>query len=374
MTLISSAAKTNIAIHWTCCSACKKSPQSSNVIPLLSDYTRRILDGNQLHTQMLSIIDISMIVTKRTNSIATGLLDRRSLLDNPLICWTSDENLLRFSEAIVTSTVADILAYNICNNPIIQKYLTLSEQPHKKMSLCVLSSDAIAKILNTHAENEPFQPMQQSESQLEMGILENIHCTSRRGAYFTTDVHEYGSIKLCAGTRLTERTTRFRYNEMPASSSDIHDVTIEMAMFPFLFPHGHGHYNGEVGFSEYIKMRIGTLFSIYTLYKPYLLMMYQLKQAIMIANSTNNTMLQRDIDAYKKKNKGASFHDAIWNIVRYKLPSTMPGTPPWHCKNLKHLIAMVDMWGLPDFFLTFTADEVSVTRSNEIEVIETTLA
>ncbi|MCO5551949.1 hypothetical protein L7F22_005456 [Adiantum nelumboides] len=157
---------------------------------------------------------------------------------------------------------------------------------------------------------------------------------------------------------------------MPASSSDIHDVTIETTIFPFLFPHGHGHYNDEVGFSEYIKMRIDTLFSIYTLYKPYLLMMYQLKQAIMIANSTNSTMLQRDINAYQKKNKGASFDDAIWNIVRYKLPSTMPSTPLWHRKNLKDLIAMVDIWGLPDFFLTFTADEVSKTRKNEIEVIE----
>ncbi|MCO5604327.1 hypothetical protein L7F22_058492 [Adiantum nelumboides] len=158
---------------------------------------------------------------------------------------------------------------------------------------------------------------------------------------------------------------------MPASSSDVHDVTIETAMFPFFFPHGHGHYNGEVGFSEYIKMRIGSLFLIYMLYKLYLLMMYQFKQTIMIANSTNSTMLQRDIDAYRKKNKGASFHDAIRNIVRYKLPSTMPGTPPWHRKNLKDLIAMVDMWGLPYFFLTFTTDEVSKTCWNKIEVIET---
>ena len=31
---------------------------------------------------------------------------------------------------------------------------------------------------------------------------------------------------------------------------------------------------------------------------------------------------------------------------------------------------MVDAWGLPDFFLTFTADEVTDTRWQEINVIE----
>lgn len=48
----------------------------------------------------------------------------------------------------------------------------------------------------------------------------------------------------------------------------------------------------------------------------------------------------------------------------------MPGTPSWHRKNLRDLITMVEMWGMPNFFLTFTADEVSETRWKEITTIE----
>jgi hypothetical protein len=51
---------------------------------------------------------------------------------------------------------------------------------------------------------------------------------------------------------------------------------LEMALFPFLFPHGHGDYNGKTHFNEYLKYRMNALLSPFTLYKPYLLYMYDL--------------------------------------------------------------------------------------------------
>jgi hypothetical protein len=49
-----------------------------------------------------------------------------------------------------------------------------------------------------------------------------------------------------------------------------------MALFSFLFPHGHGAYDGKTHFNEYLKYIMIALFSPFTLYKPYLLYMYDL--------------------------------------------------------------------------------------------------
>jgi hypothetical protein len=51
---------------------------------------------------------------------------------------------------------------------------------------------------------------------------------------------------------------------------------LEMTLFPFLFPHGHGDYSGKTHFNEYLKYRMNALLSPFTLYKPYLLYMYDL--------------------------------------------------------------------------------------------------
>ncbi len=64
----------------------------------------------------------------------------------------------------------------------------------------------------------------------------------------------------------------------PGISSQ-HDLTLENTMFPFLFPFGRAAFNGAMKLSNYIRYRFRQLFSIFMLYNPYLLIMYQIKMA-----------------------------------------------------------------------------------------------
>jgi hypothetical protein len=50
-------------------------------------------------------------------------------------------------------------------------------------------------------------------------------------------------------------------------------MSFEKALFQFLFP--HGAYDGIGGLLPYLKQKMSTLFSVFTLYPPYLLSMYQ---------------------------------------------------------------------------------------------------
>ena len=42
-------------------------------------------------------------------------------------------------------------------------------------------------------------------------------------------------------------------------------LTLETALFPFLFPHRHGAYDEKITFIEYLKYRMETLFFFFNL-------------------------------------------------------------------------------------------------------------
>lgn len=83
-------------------------------------------------------------------------------------------------------------------------------------------------------------------------------------AYFAGEIQRRDSAVtrvLCSSTGLT----------------DISDLTVELAIFPFLFAEGKGCFDGDITFSEYLKMRSMQLFSRFTLVREYLLVMVQVR-------------------------------------------------------------------------------------------------
>jgi len=76
-------------------------------------------------------------------------------------------------------------------------------------------------------------------------------------------------------------------------------LSLEMALFPFLFPHGHGSYDGIISFNEYLKYKTAALFSPFTLYKPYLLLMYDLHQPLEFIKESSKTCLEKDMKTCK---------------------------------------------------------------------------
>jgi len=100
-----------------------------------------------------------------------------------------------------------------------------------------------------------------------------------------------------------------------------------MALFPFLFPHGHGAYDGKTHFNEYFKYRMNALFSPFTLYKPYLLYMYALPQSLQLIKKTSRTCLDKNIKKCKTQNSKMSEEDILKQIVKYNLLANIPGTP-----------------------------------------------
>lgn len=60
-------------------------------------------------------------------------------------------------------------------------------------------------------------------------------------------------------------------------------ATFEQALFAPLFPNGRSFYTGVGTLPGYVRMRCMALFTSFTLVKPYILVMYQLRQACVLA-------------------------------------------------------------------------------------------
>jgi hypothetical protein len=123
-----------------------------------------------------------------------------------------------------------------------------------------------------------------------------------------------------------------------------------MALFPFLFPHGHGAYDDKTHFNEYFKYRMSALFSPFTLYKPYLLYMYALPQSLQLIKETSQTCLDKDIKKSKTQNSKMSEEDILKQIVKYNLLANILGTPRSHIIQLQDLPYVVKHFGMPHFF------------------------
>ena len=148
------------------------------------------------------------------------------------------------------------------------------------------------------------------------------------------------------------------------------DLSLEMALFPFLFPHGIGALDGKTTLTKYLKFRMRQAFSVFTLYKPYLLLMYQIHVAVLLATHTSSFGLSRGMAEFKRNHPEADEEGVMANAVKYDVPHAIEGSPAYHRRELQDLLCRVDAWGVPDLFMTLTADETSEFRFEEMDALD----
>ncbi len=105
-------------------------------------------------------------------------------------------------------------------------------------------------------------------------------------------------------------------------------ISLELALFTVLFPHGRGGYTADgiyTSFAGYLRHRMLCSFSAFTLYKPYLMLCFLVRQFDMLVRNCGQNILEKDIKTYKKKHPGCSNEDTIRNTIKFSIPGTMPG-------------------------------------------------
>jgi len=224
-----------------------------------------------------------------------GQIQPSRLLDNPLFYWNSKVQPTSTSKD-VNLALKDLLHQNLSSNPLMQKNITNIEKPNPTHGLCVSSFLIVEEILTkTSTSERPFssmdvKPFIQNLSlsfYMCLGIPHNFN-----------DAFEIGEL-IMRNNDNPFKTERLLVREDGMCTNPTLNMSLEKALFPFLFPHGCGAYDGIGGLLPYLKQRMSTLFFVFTLYPPYLLLMYQMQQAIQLLNVTKHLCLERDVQKLK---------------------------------------------------------------------------
>lgn len=122
-----------------------------------------------------------------------------------------------------------------------------------------------------------------------------------------------------------------------------------------------------------LRYRMECHFSPWTLYKPYLPLTFMMRQSEQIRKNCSQAVLEADVQRYRKDHPGCDESDEIRHLLKHVVPNSLPGSPAWHHKSLQDLLYLVEALGMPQLFLTLTADEVSETRWDCINDLEARL-
>lgn len=356
---------------WLVCRSCEKQPSRHMqfVVYMSPSYMVALFSVHPLLAQLLSVVDVNCHLLAKINGFAHGRLETTSLLDSPLITWSK-----KYADDIEASsllaTLHSLLKHNIINNPLLRCYQSVLEHSHPKYCVPVLDSSAIAHIVANSIARSPVTISNMDEdcfssllSKVEFAHT-SLDCSTSKPH---TSLFNVGPVTF-RGSGVQKRLM-VTSEGLPTQDALDRLLSIETALFPFLFPFGRAaHCLGKgLKLTDYLRMRMMCMFSPFTLFAPYLLLMYQVRKASILANGSREVAYEADLKRYRKKHPDCSENDMFSHLLKHCVPRTIAGSPAWHRRNLKDLLCMVDYWGLPQFFLTLTADELSALKWIEIE-------
>ncbi len=136
------------------------------------------------------------------------------------------------------------------SNPLIQKCITNIEKPNLTHGLCVLSFSIVEEIFTKIGTGErPFSSMDVEPFIQNLSLLFDIHPGIPHNF---DDAFEVGELTMHNNDNLF-KTERLLVRENGMCMNPALNMSLEKALFPFLFPHGCGAYDGISGLLPYLK-------------------------------------------------------------------------------------------------------------------------
>jgi hypothetical protein len=169
-----------------------------------------------------------------------GQIQPSGLFDNPLFYWNSKFQPTNTSKD-VNLALKDLLHQNLSSNPLIQQYITNIEKPNPIHGLCVLFSSIVEEILTKNNISErSFSSMDVEPFIQNLSLLFNMHPGIPHNF---DDAFEIGELTMRNNDNLF-KTGRLLVQKDGMCTNPTLNMSLEKALFPFLFRHGCGAYDG----------------------------------------------------------------------------------------------------------------------------------
>ncbi|GAX84354.1 hypothetical protein CEUSTIGMA_g11776.t1 [Chlamydomonas eustigma] len=297
------------------------------------EYQEMLLQADPLEMQTFtSLLDATLDIKERVHGYSRGDISGASRMFDQLLiarapgqdhqaftnldpeCGTSDGS----DAASISAHVEAVLGVLKHTNPAVKTFKTLAEKGggRKNSGLPLLPPRAIKDITQHAAARDPTH-MGLVNSNLMSDVLSLVAAVDVvRGD--TCRGEPIDGIRVGTVTvRDTDQDLDLIVNNtgLPLRSpvKSQHDfgtaLSVELAIFTALFPNNKGGYCAG-SFCEYLRYRMMCGFSQYTLYKPYLMVMFLIRQCNMLHSTCPNGVLEIDIKHYSQKHPDSTEEDA----------------------------------------------------------------
>ena len=352
--------------HWFQCNSCNQA-QTSSQVSYTQEYLNMLLRTPVHALQQLSVVNIGTLFADQLRGYSSGTMRRMSYISGAILSFNAADMY-----ALTDSNIRDlvsIIASNIRTNPIMRRFETMFERFGEEFQqLTVISSERIGAMLRDQIDRSPI-------------IRTGASSTYRFASLQPADI----TLSQLQPDRQYTLGTQYLRNELEPRDFTVNSVgvaalddmesdyeemfsTFEYAMFPFLFPMGLGFYgrrnNQRLG--PYLKYRMSCLFSVFTLYPQYLLLMHQMHTAHRIVSNISETVISKELQRLRKLHPEMPEGELFALAAKHKLAPNVPGSPKYYRANLRHLLNQVESKGMPALFLTLTMDEVSDIKWSEV--------
>ena len=192
--------------------------------------------------------------------------------------------------------------------------------------MCVYTPNVIQQIIGyATLHSMSFSHMNVPHEVYDLALLFDI---TQEGPKKHVDILSIGNVHLRnnIGSNKRDEPIAFINNTL---NTNIGGMIIGSALFPILFPHRTGDYDGRTTLSKYLKYPMSTLFSPFTLYKPYLLYMYDICQSVQLLKKNSQTCLDKEIKQTKQAHPNMNDAEVLQHVTKYNLPSSIKGSSRW---------------------------------------------
>ncbi|GAX86458.1 hypothetical protein CEUSTIGMA_g13868.t1 [Chlamydomonas eustigma] len=396
---------------WLQCSSCKSDKAQRrrlhHVVQCSPAYQQALLSTHPLVVQTTSVTDVSVNMLDRVCGHVKGEVRTDSvLMSAPLI---SRGPLLPTHVAPGAAEMTDhnlklLLGTLKQSNALVQQCYTLAEKSLPGThGLPMLPPESIAAIAEDFRSGAPVF----DNGGMEVCVMPEVFslvatCDAQPQPVVQAPTgFKVGSVKLRASgedldvvtnssglpLHLSRKRGRCMLEDDDGSNADGKDdeaaiemnkpvlerLTLELAVFCVLFPHAMGYFKGDTRLGDYLFYRMSCSFSNFTLYKPYLMLMFLVRQCNMLHSQCGKGVLEKDMAAFRKRHPEQNEEEAVRHAMKHVLPATIPGSPAWHYNALQDLLAVVNENGMPDLFWTVTMDEVSELKWQPVKDMEVLL-
>ncbi len=254
------------------------------------DYAREIVRHDPALQMLLALVNVGAGFASNAKGYFTARLQQPHAVGAALLAWDT-------ATACDPATLRELLRWGVAFNPVYQAFLSVLEQRSPGTALPFLPPDSVAAFAADAKARGPLELLCAEHADVCRAYISAVMPIVAPPAAHRAPPTSYTvgtlhpRLQTAVGASTSDgagpQVTILPDGSTAPSSAQLVDsdlaITAELALFPYLFPFGTGSFTGlTMTLAQYLEYRSRCFMSVWTLTKPYLLLMSTIRTTTML--------------------------------------------------------------------------------------------